>query len=781
MKRSPLAVLVLSGIVLVWVTGGAADTPPTQSAATRASSTTSSPLGSEGFNPTPEQTFGWRGDGSGRFPGADPPLEWRRIAKTPLRDLRCQASRPKDDLTPGDVPRLGCSDGFLFDWLALGPVEVADADKAVDEETLPKEAGFRPDEGDKVGDLAWKRVSATDQWWRLHYIARCKELGLGLPTADEIARRVGNNYNNVGVPLFEGTGARAAYAHTYVYSDDAASIQAWVRHGHGGLKVWLNGKAVYGKATPAKDYVSLSLSKGWNAVLVKSTISDAYHPGPDGQWTKGVPGSWFFQLTLCPPAGPVAAYEATNVKWMTRIPSGWDVCFSSPVLAGDKLFVTTGSSDLVCYDRRDGRLLWIRTNTYYDAATAEERQRPEAKKAAELVGQLVKLDEEMVKAINAGPSPASLVEAPNPDFEREVFRGYAARRTEMIKAIDATMSAVDPKRFPKGVYQRWGMHSPTPVTDGKNVCVWFSLILSAGYDVDGNRRWCRVTDARKASGHHGNHSSPVLVDGKFIVSDNAVMAYDVSNGELLWTNKIADPQYSVPALMVTTIAGQKVVLDYEWPTAKSRGFLVQDGTPLWGLTPLSGSGVGLASCIIESNILYRLATSEYYAVKLPTTTAPDDTPQLLKKRTAKDGREFCEYGVFFQGVSSPLYYEGLIYNLSPYGWWRVHDAATHEVVGECALDFRLREGHVVRVGVCASVALAGKRLYAMDNSGLTVVLEPGRVPKASARNLLENLDSADSNARTWYDRTPETLASPIFQGKDMYVRSGDYLYCISKK
>lgn len=34
------------------------------------------PLGSPDFRPTPERPFGWRGDGSGRFPGAIPVTEW---------------------------------------------------------------------------------------------------------------------------------------------------------------------------------------------------------------------------------------------------------------------------------------------------------------------------------------------------------------------------------------------------------------------------------------------------------------------------------------------------------------------------------------------------------------------------------------------------------------------------------------------------------------------------------------------------------------------------------
>src|SRR4051794_14408859 len=35
-------------------------------------------LGSPGFKPSPEWAVGWRGDGSGHFPGATPPVSWER-------------------------------------------------------------------------------------------------------------------------------------------------------------------------------------------------------------------------------------------------------------------------------------------------------------------------------------------------------------------------------------------------------------------------------------------------------------------------------------------------------------------------------------------------------------------------------------------------------------------------------------------------------------------------------------------------------------------------------
>jgi outer membrane protein assembly factor BamB len=46
----------------------------------------STALGSVGFRATPERPFGWRGDGSGRFPGAKPVTEW-----SPTKNVRWSA------------------------------------------------------------------------------------------------------------------------------------------------------------------------------------------------------------------------------------------------------------------------------------------------------------------------------------------------------------------------------------------------------------------------------------------------------------------------------------------------------------------------------------------------------------------------------------------------------------------------------------------------------------------------------------------------------------------
>ena len=54
-------------------------------------------LGSPDFEPTAERPVGWRGDWTGRFPGATPPAAWSRRAIGITRDIRYQAGKPSGE------------------------------------------------------------------------------------------------------------------------------------------------------------------------------------------------------------------------------------------------------------------------------------------------------------------------------------------------------------------------------------------------------------------------------------------------------------------------------------------------------------------------------------------------------------------------------------------------------------------------------------------------------------------------------------------------------------
>src|SRR5262245_9026099 len=172
---------------------------------------------------------GWRGNGTGLWPDARPPIEWYRIPRGAIADLRARADRPGDKAGADARP---LEKGIIRDWLMVGPFPVKDAAQDLDKVQLAGDADWQPAENDKAGDLAWKKIAATID----------DPFAFGpadLPWTD-VAPLVGGYKNN-----------QVAYLHTYLHSPKGGTVRAVVEHAHG-MKAWLNGKEIY-KSTNRGD------------------------------------------------------------------------------------------------------------------------------------------------------------------------------------------------------------------------------------------------------------------------------------------------------------------------------------------------------------------------------------------------------------------------------------------------------------------------------------------------------------------------------------------------
>ena len=78
-------------------------------------------LGSPDFYPSPARPLGWRGDWTGRFPGATPPMDWSRRVKGVTSELRYQALKPTGDPGAGSFQMEYFT---IKDWLVAGPFAV---------------------------------------------------------------------------------------------------------------------------------------------------------------------------------------------------------------------------------------------------------------------------------------------------------------------------------------------------------------------------------------------------------------------------------------------------------------------------------------------------------------------------------------------------------------------------------------------------------------------------------------------------------------------------------
>ena len=87
--------------------------------------------------------------------------------------------------------------------------------------------------------------------------------------------------------------------------------------------------------------------------------------------------------------------------------------------------------------------------------------------------------------------------------------------------------------------------SPSPVSDGSNVYVFFGDFGLLSYDASGNERWRLPLGPFNNANGHG--SSPILADGKLILicdqdTDSFLLAVDASNGRVVW--KTPRPEYT---------------------------------------------------------------------------------------------------------------------------------------------------------------------------------------------------------------------------------------------
>jgi len=309
---------------------------------------------------------GWRGNWMGRFPDATPVTTWGYAPKSPAHGLKYRARKPKPG-DPGADAKLVYT-GDVAHWLLLGPFTAKDPAAALDESFVGDETQVQPDAGDKpkalsgvegVGEAAWTLLEPID--YRDNF------------TPEEIHKQrygayaLGWTSRSVKLP-----GKGVGYAHAYLHAETAGKILLLINHADG-MKAWVNGKEVYREPRARMNFYfyemdhalirltvpepcarfEVTLNAGWNRLLVKVARKDA---SPE------------FNMRVTVPEG--TPYESRNVRWTAPLPS-WSN--ATPVVVGDRVFVTSEPDELVCVNRADGRILWRRANTIVDALSAAEK------------------------------------------------------------------------------------------------------------------------------------------------------------------------------------------------------------------------------------------------------------------------------------------------------------------------------------------------------------------------------------------------------------------------
>lgn len=453
-------------------------------------------------------------------------------------------------------------------------------------------------------------------------------------------------------------------------------------------------------------------------------------------------------------------YETKGILWMTPLPAGG---ISSPIVVGDRIFITTEPTDLVCADKATGKILWIRSHPECDSLTDEERQIDGAftSDLPRLTAQLERVNAALVQELNAQlPTAATSAFRSPPSLKQ---------KQALEHTIQDVLNGLDKKRFdhswPQGVY---GYSTETPASDGTHICAYFATGVSVCYDQNGKRQW--INHGASGGEEKGNYTSPLLLGGQFIVWGGPDMrAYDVQTGQKLWTNTVKGANASS---LYSFRSGRDLVAAY-------RNFYVRirDGKALWGSGNIDNS---TQTPIVSGELICTWVGGDKGAMKLLRIPEDTETGKLTAMVICKpdvwapDELPKTKEQPFDRGVqASPLLVDGLIYRISSGGGLLVNDAATGELLYRKILPMKPRTAYWAWGGACSSPSFAGGHIYLMDNQGTTVILQPGREYKQVAVNRLE--DSRDGKEQV------QNLANPFFEGSRIYYRTPDYLLCIGEK
>ncbi len=321
--------------------------------------------------------------------------------------------------------------------------------------------------------------------------------------------------------------------------------------------------------------------------------------------------------------------------------------------------------------------------------------------------------------------------------------------------------------------------SETPVTDGERIYAYFGMTGVFCYDFDGKQPWKKDLGAFPMQMGWGTGSSPVLEgDRLYIQCDNEeksfLVALDKKTGDELWrTPRDERTSYSTPYVWKTkarteiVCVGGRKIRSYDPATGKVLWELGQasvaaaEESGRGGFGGRGGMGGRVAATPVAGDeLLYvgfgggPMGGGGLFAVK---AGASGDV-SLKAGETSNSGIAWMRPKAG-PGMASPLVYKGYIYILEERGGMvSCFDAKT----GNPAYS---RERLTGAGGFTSSPWAADGKIYCLDGSGKTFVLEARPIFKLLGTNSL-------GGEMCW--------SSPAAAGGNLLVRTVDHLYCIKQ-
>jgi outer membrane protein assembly factor BamB len=308
---------------------------------------------------------------------------------------------------------------------------------------------------------------------------------------------------------------------------------------------------------------------------------------------------------------PTEFAEGKNVAWKLDVPGRG---FSSPVLWGDKLFVTT--------------------------------------------------------AVPVGDGQATKSSGPGGGA------GAGKEYKFIVMAIDAKTGKPIWERTAKTATPHEGYHntygsfaSNSPVTDGKHLIAFFGSRGLYCYDLDGKLIWEKQFTPMRMRLQFGEGSAAVLHGDKVLLnfdqeSGSFIVAIDKNTGKEIWRKEREESSSWAPPFVVKVNGREQVVLP---ATAKVRAYDIENGDLIWECAGLGGNVIP-APVVHDGKIVIVMSgfrNPNLLAIKLGAKGDLTGTDAVLW--TNQRGNSY---------TPSPVLHEGKFYMLTDNGMLSCLDAAT---------------------------------------------------------------------------------------------------------
>jgi outer membrane protein assembly factor BamB len=313
--------------------------------------------------------------------------------------------------------------------------------------------------------------------------------------------------------------------------------------------------------------------------------------------------------------------------------------------------------------------------------------------------------------------------------------------------------AASPEDAYRGYITEHGYASSTPVSDGEAVYVFFGKSGVLAFDFEGKKLWQTSVGTDSDIRGWGSSSSPLLYKDLVIVNaaseSRSIVALDKKTGKQVWKaeGKKLSLSFSTPALVKTA---DRVELVVAMPGE------------VWGLNPESGKLLWLVAINPSGNVCPSVIPGEGVAF----ATGGFQTKGSLAVRTGGSG-DVSKINTMWTShkstyVPTPLLYSGLLHYVTEDGIAFCLKADTGAVAYEERLAVK-GLGGASRPFYASPVAADG-RLYIPSRRAGVFVLRAGDKFEQIQQN--PPLDDSDFNA------------SPAIAGKQLFLRSNRFLYCL---